>query len=162
MTKHLHHSLILAAAVCAAAISAVTAQADPLPGRDLLKFAQEPMIATQITNTTGQVHTYWGHDEQSTAYGFSVNGVPPVDYSGKFMADDFSDNFSGPLNPVVHVKFWGSYMDNNNAAVPPQAQVQKFLIAFEDDVPSGLPPSFSTPGTPLQYDVVTLAPSLTA
>jgi hypothetical protein len=162
MSKYLHYSLTLAAAVCAAAIFAKPAEADPLPGRDLLKFGQEPMIATQITNTTGQVNTYWGHDELSTAYGFSNNGLPPTDYSGKFMADDFSDNFSAPANPVVHVKWWGSYMDNNNAAVPPQAQVQKFLIAFEDDVPAGPSPSFSTPGTPLQYDVVTIAPSLTA
>jgi hypothetical protein len=154
MTKYLHNSLTLAAAFCAAAISA---QADPLPGRDLLKFTQEPMIATTITNTTGQAHTYFGHDELSTAYGFNVNGVPPVDYSGRFMADDFSDNFS---RPVVHVKWWGSYIDNNNAAIPPQPQVQRFLIAFEADVPAGPAPSFSTPGAPLQYDVVTLAGAL--
>jgi hypothetical protein len=51
-------------------------------------------------------------------------------------------------------------MDNNNAAIPPQAAVQRFLIAFEADVPAPVP-GFSKPGAPLQYDVVTLAPSLT-
>ena len=34
------------------------AQADPLPGRDLLKFSQKPMVATTIPDTTGVVSTY--------------------------------------------------------------------------------------------------------
>jgi hypothetical protein len=133
------------------------AQADPLPGRDLLKFAQEPMIATQIQDTTGTVNTFFGHDEFSTAYGYGTPTALGPDYQGRFMADDFADNFS---SPVVHVKWWGSYIDDNNAAAP-QPRVQRFLIAFESDVPANNPLGFSHPGcaTPgcnpvLQFDVV--------
>lgn len=53
------------------------AQADPLPGRDLLKFSQQPMIATTIPDTTGVVNVYGGHDELSTAYGFATAAGPP-------------------------------------------------------------------------------------
>ena len=49
------------------------------------------------------------------------------------MADDFADKFT---TPVVHITWWGSYIDNNNAAFPPQPHVQKFLIAWETDVPA--------------------------
>jgi len=145
MTKNLHYSLTLAVAVCAAAIFATPSQADPLPGQ-VLKFNQSPMIATPVA---GQI--YFGHDELSTAYGVGNTANPPLNYQGTFMADDFADKFT---TPVVHLTWWGSYLNNNNAAFPPQPPVQKFLIAFETDVPQS-PGSFSHPGSVIQYEVVT-------
>ena len=133
--------------VAASTIFATQSQADPLPGRDLLKFDQQPMVNTAFGGAI-----YFGHDELSTAYGVGNTANPPLNYQGTFMADDFADNFT---SPVVHVTWWGSYIDNNNAAFPPQPQVQKFLIAFESDIPAQ-PGGFSRPGQVLQYDVVTL------
>lgn len=125
------------------------AAADPLPGRDLLKFTQKPMIATPIPDNNGTVTTYMGHDELSTAYGFAQPGTVPQVYQGKFMADDFADNLS---SPVVHVKWWGSYFKD---FIHPQMPVNKFLISFESDVPQGPNNPFSHPGTPLLNQVVT-------
>lgn len=126
------------------------ASADPLPGRDLLKFTQKPMIATAIPDNNGAVGIYQGHDELSTAYGFTQQpgAIPPV-YQGKFMADDFADNLT---SPVVHVKWWGSY---KNDYIDPQMPVNKFLISFESDVPQGPNTPFSHPGSPLLNQVVT-------
>lgn len=143
MTKYLYHSLTLAAAVCAAAIFATSAQADPLPGQ-ILKFDQEPMIATPLVG-----HIYYGHDELSTAYGVSTAASPPVNYRGTFMADDFADKFT---TPVVHITWWGSYLNDPVPAAQPK--VQKFLIAWETDVPA-LPGTFSHPGSVIQHEVVT-------
>jgi hypothetical protein len=124
------------------------ASADPLPGRDLLKFSQKPMVATPIPDVNGTVTTYGGHDELSTAYGFGQPGAVIPLYQGKFMADDFADTLS---SPVVHVKWWGSYFkDQINPAMP----VDKFLISFESDVPQGPNNPFSHPGTPLLNQVV--------
>ncbi len=124
------------------------AAADPLPGRDLLKFSQKPMVATPIPDVNGTVTTYGGHDELSTAYGFGQPGTTIPLYQGKFMADDFADTLS---SPVVHVKWWGSYFkDLINPAMP----VDKFLISFESDVPQGPNNPFSHPGTPLLNQVV--------
>lgn len=124
------------------------AAADPLPGRDLLKFTQKPMIATTIPDNNGAVGIYQGHDELSTAYGFAQPGAVPPVYQGKFMADDFADNLS---SPVVHVKWWGSY---KNDFIHPQMPVNKFLISFESDVPQGPNNPFSHPGSPLLNQVV--------
>jgi PEP-CTERM motif len=143
MNKHIYHVLTLAAGC--AALFATSAQADPLPGQ-ILKFDQEPMIARPLAG-----HVFYGHDELSTAYGVNTTAGPPTDYRGTFMADDFADKFT---TPVVHLTWWGSYIDNNNAAFPPQPPVQKFLIAFENDVPQP-PGSFSHPGSVIQYEVVT-------
>ncbi len=77
----------------------------------------------------------------------------PGSYRGTFAADDFSDNYS---TPVVHVRWWGSYENNNNLLFP-NANVQKFLISFESDTiggPANQP--FSQPGTPLLTQEVTL------
>lgn len=115
------------------------ASADPLPGRDLTKFSQKPMNATSIVNTTGTVSVYGGHDELSTAYGIGTAAQPPVDYQGRFMADDFADNLS---SPIVHVKWWGSYHQD---VINPNMPVNRFLISFENDVPAGPAPSFSRP-----------------
>jgi hypothetical protein len=130
------------------------AAADPLPGRDLLKFSQAPMINTTILDTTGAPTVYGGHDELSTAYGFANATGQPVDYSGRFMADDFADNLS---SPIVHVKFWGSY---RNDFIDPNMPVNKFLISFESDVPAGPAPSFSHPGQPLLNQTVNRAAAL--
>src|SRR5919108_5392471 len=98
-----------------------TAAADPLPGRDVLKFSQKPMDGTPIINPQGVPERYWGHDEVSTAYGFGPGPTVPQVYQGRFMADDFADKFS---SPVVHVKWWGSYLNNFTT---PNAPVDKFL-----------------------------------
>lgn len=147
----LFSSCILSTAMAAQAL------ADPLPGRDLTKFSQKPMIGTTIVDTTGVVvGTYPGHDEVSTAYGFPNSNGVITDYNGPFMADDFADKLT---SPVVHVKWWGSYLNNNNAAFPPQPPVQKFLIAFESDIPANQNPAgYSVPGQVLQADVVTAGP----
>lgn len=133
--KYLFSSLaLLVSVVC-------QASADPLPGRDTPKFSQLPMINTQILNDNGIYDTFYGHDELSTAYGFEQQpGAPIPIYQGRFMADDFADNFS---TPVVHVKWWGSYLkDYINPAMP----VNKFLISFESDVPQSATNPFSYPG----------------
>jgi len=137
-------------AVLTVALAATAALAEPLPGRDILKFSQRPMDATAIE---GQV--YWGHDEGSTAYGSHAEGKygtaasVPSPLPSVFMADDFADEFD---TPVVHVKWWGSYLGNTG-----QPNVQRFLIAFESDVPA-VPGGFSYPGQPLLTQVVDEGP----
>ena len=81
-----------------------------------------------MVNTAPGGQIYFGHDELSTAYGVGNAASPPTNYRGTFMADDFADKFS---TPVVHLTWWGSYM--NDTGPPPQPPVQKFLIAFESD-----------------------------
>ena len=105
------------------------AGADPLPGRDLLKFSQQPMIKLQIPDASGTVAEYYGHDELSMAVSIFEPEVDPL-YQGVFMADDFADNYD---REVVHVRWWGSYMNPN---ADPGLKVDKFLIAFENDVPA--------------------------
>jgi len=137
------------------------ASSDPLPGRDILKFSQLPMDGTAISVDIpgGAVTTglFYGHDEFSTAYATGDTGsgeTNPV-YTGFFMADDFADRFA---SPVVHVKWWGSYLENNI-----QQSVDKFLISFEADVPDPDEPhegpGFSRPGEPLLNQIVTRAPA---
>ncbi len=149
----LNASAIAIALLTLTALVATVAQADPLPGRDLLKFSQQPMIGTQVLDNNGVLTTYEGHDELSTAYGFP--GPAPnnaiTNYDGRFMADDFADNFS---SPVVHVKWWGSYF---NDFINTQMPVTKFLISFESDLPASQNPlGFSQPDVPLLNQTVTL------
>ncbi len=131
---------IALAVVAATLLIASTATADPLPGRDLLKFSQKPMDGTPITSPNGTVQRFWGHDELSTAYS-QIGPAGPTPYRGTFMADDFADKFS---TPIVHVKWWGSYLNN---FVSPNFPVDKFLISIEEDVPVGPNNPFSHPGT---------------
>lgn len=134
--------LLSLVAVAALAVSPVLA--DPLPGRDLIKFSQQPMDQTPINGAL-----YWGHDELSTAYAPLVAPAPSL-YRGTFMADDFADTLS---TPVVHVKWWGSYLNNfQNPNIP----VNKFLIAFESDQPQDAAHPFSYPDQPLLSQIVTL------
>lgn len=124
---------------------------DPLPGRDVLKFSQRPMDATPIVNDAGATTLYWGHDELSTAYSADVSTHPRT-YRGVFMADDFADKFN---SPVVHVKWWGSYLNNFHS---PEFPVDKFLISFESDVPKSPNNPFSRPGEPLLNQIVRRVP----
>jgi hypothetical protein len=64
------------------------------------------------------------------------------------MSDDFADKFT---SPVVHIKWWGSYLDNNsNTALP----INKFLISFESDVAQSAAHPFSHPGQPILSQIV--------
>jgi len=99
--------------------------ADPLPGRDVLKFSQRPMIDTQMVSDAGFLTSYHGHGELSTAWSWYSAANPGnfnfIGYQGTIMTDDFADRFN---SPVVHVKWWGSYLNN------PGIGVDKFLITF--------------------------------
>jgi hypothetical protein len=124
--------------------------ADPLPG-EVLKFSQLPMINTTIPSD-GAIQVFHGHDERSTAYSVRNDAGNIIGYSGDFMADDFADKFS---KPVVHVKWWGSYL--NRPTSVPDPTVKRFLVSFESDVPA--PSSgggFSHPGAPLLNQIVSL------
>ncbi len=123
---------------------AANAIADPLPGRDLLKFSQRPMIATPVVDDNGVINTYQGHDELSTAY---TSGFQPL-WEGRFMADDFADKLT---SPVVHVKWWGSYL---NDIIVPDMPVNMFLISFESDAASTAVDTFSHPDQPLLNQIV--------
>ena len=69
------------------------------------------------------------------------------------MADDFADRLN---QPVVHVTWWGSYLDQ----ITTPEGVDKFLIAFEKDIPAhtpgpdGVTMPFSRPGEPILSQVV--------
>ena len=132
------------------ALACSSALGDPLPGQ-VLKFQQLPMISTTVGDPTPtDAAVYYGHDERSTAR--LVPGTPQ--YQGVAMADDFADLFD---TPVVHVRWWGSYLnekDNPDGFL----KARKFLISFETDVPAGTDGNFSHPGTPLQSEVVSLGP----
>jgi hypothetical protein len=153
MTTHLNRLVAVWAILGSSIVFTNTSQADPLINRDLLKFSQQPMINTTIVDTTGQTGVYQGHDEWSTLYGFSTAALPPQDYSGRFMADDFADKFN---TPVVHVKWWGSYRHD---IINPNMPVNRFLIAFESDIPASQNPAgYSIPDQVLQFDVVNRSP----
>ncbi len=129
-------------------------QADPLPG-ETLKFIQMPLngglpvpIATG-SSISGTPAPFPGHDETSTAY---ISATGAQNFSGIFMADDFADNFN---TPVVHVQWWGSYLNNS---ITQSGPVQQFLVSFESNVPAGPAGSFSQPGSPLLSQVVVAGP----
>lgn len=149
--KHFRMFSIVAALLCLA-VATVPAMADPLPGRDILKFQQLPMDGTKIPSPDGTVREYFGHDELSTAYSVTDAAGNVVGYNGVFMADDFADRFD---TPVVHVRWWGSYIDNQQ----PQP-VDRFLISFESDIPADQNPvgNFSRPGDPLLNQIVRRGP----
>jgi hypothetical protein len=151
MNASFTHRFALLSLVASATLFVTQAHADPLPGENRLKFDQQPMLNTPVVGPNGTVQIYHGHDELSTAYGFA-NAVSPTitQYDGRFMADDFADNLN---SPVLHVKWWGSYLGN---VINPNAPVNKFLISFESDQPAGPAPSFSRPDQPLLNQVLTL------
>jgi len=146
MTR-VHTSTIIFTALALVAIICGRSFADPLPG-EVLKFEQLPLNNGLAPSVGGA--PFPGHDELSTA-DLNTAGT----YSGTFAADDFADNYS---TPVVHVSWWGSYLNNPT----PPSSVQQFLISFESDVPSTAAGGFSEPGTPLLTEVVSagaLAPA---
>lgn len=117
----------------------------------VVKFSQVPLNGEPLA--TGVDFPYYGHDELSTAYSWHDyrNGGTPdvvVGYKGCFMADDFADKFD---TPVVCVKWWGSYI--NNQRIQP---IDKFLIVFEEDVPADPVGGFSHPGAVLSSQIVYL------
>lgn len=136
---------------------AMPAAADPIEGRDVLKFLQLPMVNTPLPNPQlpGGVEFFNGHDELSTAWGVRPAGgeFPPLQFNGTFMADDFADRFD---SPVVHVQWWGSYLNRPTSVPPDLAQVRRFLISFESDIPATPTGDFSRPGVPLLNQIVTL------
>jgi hypothetical protein len=149
--KRFNLSMVLLAVVVLLSAVCGRAYADPLPG-EVLKFQQLPLnngiYPPTGVPTGGQ--PYPGHDEWSTAI---LNTPSNNDYRGIFAADDFSDNFN---TPVVHIRWWGSYENNNNLQFP-NANIQKFLISFESDTIGGPATNpFSQPGTPLLTQEVTL------
>jgi hypothetical protein len=146
--------------VVAALVTAICGQtfADPLPG-EFAKFAQLPLnggLPVSITPlpvpVVGTPAPFPGHDELSTAW---VNPqVPTTGYVGQYQADDFADNFN---TPVVHVQWWGSYMNQSTAG----GSVPAFDITFETDV-AGDAAAPSHPGSPILNQIVTkgaLAPA---
>jgi len=138
--------------VCGAALAMCLSRvvvADPLPGQ-FLKFQQRPMAGTFVPNPGGP-EIFNGHDEGSTAYSMVDATGQIIGYEGRFMADDFADEFK---SPVVHLKWWGSYL--NDQTVPPGLGVRRFLISFESDIPATSANDFSRPGTPLLNQIVTL------
>jgi hypothetical protein len=145
--------LVLLLAVSSVAMSA-PAWADPLDG-EILKFAQEPMIKTPILNNNGVTSLYYGHDELSTAW--AIPGSQNQ-YQGVYMADDFADHFN---DPVVHVTWWGSYLNEHQN--PAFKHATKFLISFETDIPAIIDPAGgptipSRPGVPILSQIVNFGP----
>ena len=126
---------------------------DPPP--KTLKFQQLPMNGPTNPNDPFR---YYGHDSVSTAYSkYNLQtpvGPQLVGYRGCFRADDFADYAD---TPAICVKWWGSYI--NNEIYQP---VEKFLIAFEEDVPAGVTGSFGHPGAVLSSEIVHLNTSASA
>jgi hypothetical protein len=150
--KTFQKSLLVGVAI-AMALFAGQAAADPYPNQ-VLKFQQLPqnngILQTYPTPTLGG-SPFPGHDETSTAY-LQTAGAPI--YTGTYMADDFADTFT---TPVVHVRWWGSYLQNERFG-----GVKKFLISFEHDVPATPTapshPDFFHPGN--LHQIVDLAPAV--
>ncbi|HZZ42928.1 MAG TPA: hypothetical protein VFE58_08310 [Tepidisphaeraceae bacterium] len=145
--RYQHRPIIVASAamsiVAIASLWTPVAQADPLPG-EVLKFQQLPINNLPIAGAL-----YQGHDELSTAYAQVGTNGNVTGWQGDFMADDFADKFS---TPVVHLSWWGSYLNG----VPTSGGVQQFMISFETDVPQVPGATFSHPGQPLLSQIVTL------
>src|SRR6185437_3891493 len=138
-TKYKINASVSLAILTALGLSSAT-YGDPLPG-EILKFQQTPLVNTPVNGAI-----YNGHDELSTAYQ-GVNSQGLTGWQGTFMADDFADKLS---SPVVHLSWWGSYINNPN-----NTPVSQFLVAFESDVP-GVPGTFSHPGSVLSSQIVNL------
>ena len=115
-----------------------SARADFLPG-EVVKFQQQPLGLTPNS-------PFPGHDVTSTAY--PAAGTTNV-FSGTYAADDFSDKFT---TPVVHVQWYGSYLNN---VLPANGDTSQFLIAFESDVPASASTGLAShPGQVLSSQIV--------
>ena len=98
-------------------VAVAPAFADPLPG-EVAKFAQLPLngglaisVAPLPVPIVGTPAPFPGHDELSSAY---FNPNQPAVFVGQYQADDFADKFT---TPVVHVQWWGSYMNQSTPAL---------------------------------------------
>ncbi len=134
-------TILVASAMCAALGSQVLA--DPLPG-EVLKFQQLPLNMASVSQ----------HGRRPLSRPRRMEHRPSDNARhgllGEFMADDFADNFS---DPVVHVRWWGSYGQNQIAN-----GVQRFMIAFESDLPFDPAIGSSRPDQVLSAQVVTKGP----
>ena len=142
------------------------ASADPLPGEQL-KFFQSPLNGSvpgsvgvypvgAVPLPTDTPAPFLGHDELSTATLNATNNT----FTGTMMADDFLD--INP-NPIGHINFWGSYMNNTDPGTA-NPGVPAFKISLYTDVPAttGAKPQPSHPGSLIVSQTVTsgaLAPS---
>ena len=116
---------------------------------EIVKFQQLPLDGIDVG---GDLRMYFGHDEVSTAYTtYEYEAEPiPIGYKGCFMADDFADLVD---DPVIRIKWWGSYIENYN-----DPEVHRFLIAWETDVPYDPDNNvyYSHPGQVIQSEIVTV------
>ncbi len=135
------------------------AVADPYPG-EVLKFQQLPLnngLTPYYPDPRPGGAPYYGHDELSTA----TRTNPNTPWQGVYMADDFADKFD---TPVVHIRWWGSYLDEQ-IGNPTNPFVKQFLISFESDVAADDPNNtlgYSHPGVTLLNQIVTRTPVGTA
>jgi PEP-CTERM motif len=153
--------LAMCAPLCTICLLTRLASADPLPD-EILKFQQLPLnngfLPVEPVIPSAFPAPFPGHDELSTATLQTGAGGQRI-YQGQYMADDFADKFD---TPIVHVRWWGSYLQDftGNPAAP---GVKQFLISFEPDVPANDPNNttgFSHPGAPGFHQIVDLKTAL--
>jgi len=112
-------SVVTALASCLGVSSG--AHADPLPG--------EILSSSSCRSTTRLL----GGDLSGARFAQHGLSVCQPEWNarlpGLFLADDFADKFS---TPVVHLKWWGSYINNPN-----NSPVNQFLISLNRTSPAG-------------------------
>ena len=143
--KWINRQILLGAGILALlAALAPPARGDFLPN-EIVKFQQLPLGLS-----TSGPNAFPGHDVTSSAYPVIGANGSIVGYTGTFAADDFSDKFS---TPVVHVEWYGSYVNNFTGTA---GGTNQFLVAFESDVPANpLNGTVSHPGSVLSAQIVT-------
>src|SRR5262245_37309763 len=125
----IQRACVFLVAIGIASVYVQRAAADP-QSDELLKFYQMPLnngatpylpgwpTYPPLPPATGygsvpSTAPYPGHDELSTAYASlyatdPTQGQVAVAWQGQYMADDFAD-YAG--TPITHVRWWGSYMN---------------------------------------------------
>lgn len=132
--------LLLAVVVAVMLLAGMQSWADPLSG-EFMVFEQRPMVERNIFGPT-----FYGHDEPSRAVQLPL-GAPFDVYQGTFMADDFAVKSSAP---IVHVRWWGSYRENDRGG----EGAERFFVAFERDIPVGPDVPFSRPGPAIVTQII--------
>jgi len=123
------------------------AWADPL-ANEQLKFFQSPLNGGPpgvypvgaVPQTTDAPAPFLGQDVLSTA----TTSDDGQTFTGTMAADDFLD--TNP-NPIGHITFWGSYMNNTDPGTT-GAGVTAFSISLYSDVPATTGPAGETPSHP--------------
>jgi hypothetical protein len=69
--------------------------------------------------------------------------------NGTVVVDDFRSTGS----PIVGFHWWGSYFNSDPNLQPGQQRQVSFEVSLHPDVPA-VPPQFSTPGQPYQFQIV--------